>query len=159
MKIELFEREKPSLDQALKAHTLLIEHYQGLTRMQSRCETRYWLYLGAFLLACLGFIILCDRGVVDSSLIGIVFAGLGAMSACLLNAVMDFQYRREAADCIKQGRVIEADIEYEIGYFGIFESNSQIMYWCGLVNRLLPIGVIGVSTLIAGALLVLKTVG
>lgn len=158
MQVELFEKEKPSLNEALQAHTLLIEHYQELTRMQSKCETRYWLYLGVFFLACLGFVVLCDKDVVDSPLLGILFSGLGSMSACLLNAVMDFQYRREAAAFIKQGKEVEADIEYKVWYFQIFDRNNRIMYWCSLVNRLLPIGVIGISTLTTGALLILKAV-
>lgn len=160
-KIELFSagKEKLSLNHALEAHARLKECHQDLARRQSRYESLYGYYLGVFFLACLGFFTLYNRSIFEFPLISIVLSGVGCLLALMLRLLpADLQSRAEATDCIKQGREIEISFEYVIAYtyFKTYEKYERSLYWCYLVSRLLPMGVIGISTAIAGTLLALE---
>lgn len=159
-KIEPFSvgKEKLPLGHAIKTHTSLMKIEQNLTKKQSGYEILYWRYLGFFFLACLVFSFLYSNGILNTPFIGIVFLGSGCLLALVAHLPEELQNGKEIAVCIKQGRDVESNYTHEVAfrYFEILESNKRSLYWCYLINRLLPMEIIGVSTSIAGALLAIK---
>lgn len=147
------EKEKLSLNHALQAHACLRKDHQGLVGKQSRYESLYGRYLGIFFLGCLGFFVLYSRSVFEIPLMSIALFS----TACLLGLMVhllsaDLRSQAETTDCIRRGREIELSFEdaFTYTYFKKFEKYERSSYWCYLVSRLLPMGIIGISTAIAG---------
>ncbi len=152
MKVD-FPKEQKNLSpqDAQVVYKALVEDYLHFLKLQSICGFFYWAIAGVFFLSILGAVILQWE-----PLITIVLMGIGCLFGFAIIIKMDLEYAIRAADCVKKGNTIEKKYDYAGELFGIFEDNKLIAYRGRRLNRLFPVGLVGVLAAVSGAVLSIK---
>ena len=109
--------------------------------------------MGVFFLSVMGSFILRDKGIIADPLIAISIVGFGCLLVFAQNVRMDLEYAVSAACCVERGILIEDKYTYPARLFRIFEDNKTLTYRGNLLSRSVPFAFIGLSTLVAGAIL------
>ena len=112
--------------------------------------------MGVFFLSIMGAFILRDKGIIADPLITISIVGVGCLLVFAQNVRMDLEYAVSAASCVEKGLLIEDKYAYPARLFRIFEDNKTLTYRGNQLSRAVPFAFIGLSTLVAGAVLAEK---
>lgn len=147
------EEEDFSPQDAHIAYKHLVDYHLHFLKLQSKCEFFYWKLMGVFFLSIMGAFILRDKGIIADPLIAITTVGFGCLLVFAQNVRMDLEYAVSAASCVERGILIEEKYAYPARLFRIFEDNKTLTYRGNLLSRSVPFVFIGLSTLIAGAVL------
>lgn len=147
------EEEGFSPQDAHIAYKHLVDYHLHFLKLQSKCEFFYWKLMGVFFLSIMGAFILRDKGIIADPLILITIVGFGCLLVFAQNVRMDLEYAVSAAACVERGILIEDKYTYPARLFRIFEDNKTLTYRGNLLSRSVPFVFIGLSTLVAGAVL------
>ena len=150
------EEEGFSPQDAHIAYKHLVDYHLHFLKLQSKCEFFYWKLEGVFFLSIMSAFILRDKGIISDPLIAISIVGFGCLLVFAQNVRMDLEYAVSAASCVERGVLIEDKYAYPARLFRIFEDNKTLTYRGNLLSRSVPFAFIGLSTIVAGAVLAEK---
>lgn len=141
-------------------YKMVMEMHMHYEKMHTKQQLIYIKYVGFFILSCLGFIIMQEKGFIDDYLIAIVFTGSGVLFASVMTMLFtsgNIDWKRALYE--EEGKKLEEKYQPMINsnYFQAIDNLKISRYRVTLFSRLVPFAFVGVSTVWSAVMLSIKT--